>query len=125
MDVTCEDEQLASYRSCEGSSYLFTEYKYPVDPGAGQRNRAEYARQYGPVIIVMLCHLNHLNLPIGIIYRYRGTTMVGIPAVRNGFKENFREVHEQEFGRARLGESAVDSSNNKCNRSKKTIGLGP
>merc|ERR1711971_1189151 len=30
-----------------GSSYLFTEYKYPVDPGAGQRNRAEYARQYG------------------------------------------------------------------------------
>merc|ERR1712210_241465 len=31
-----------------GSSYLFTEYKYPVDPGAGQRNRAEYARQYGP-----------------------------------------------------------------------------
>ena len=102
MDVTCEDEQLASYRSCEGSSYLFTEYKYPVDPGAGQRNRAEYARQYGPVIIVMLCHLNHRNLPIGIIfiYRYRGTTMVGIPAVRNGFKENFREVHEQEFGRA-------------------------
>merc|ERR1711863_198223 len=31
-----------------GSSYLFTEYKYPVDPGAGHRNRAEYARQYGP-----------------------------------------------------------------------------
>merc|ERR1712203_9686 len=31
-----------------GSSYLFSEYKYPVDPGAGQRNRAEYARQYGP-----------------------------------------------------------------------------
>merc|ERR1739842_141974 len=30
-----------------GSSYLFTEYKYPVDPGAGHRNRAEYARQYG------------------------------------------------------------------------------
>ena len=51
--------------------------------------------------------------------------MVGIPAVRNGFKENFREVHEQEFGRAWLGESAVDSSNNKCNRSKKTICLGP
>ena len=32
-----------------GSSYLFSEYKYPVDPGAGHRNRAEYARQYGPV----------------------------------------------------------------------------
>ena len=32
-----------------GSSYLFSEYKYPVDPGAGNRNRAEYARQYGPV----------------------------------------------------------------------------
>merc|ERR1711936_908677 len=31
-----------------GSSYLFSEHKYPVDPGAGHRNRAEYARQYGP-----------------------------------------------------------------------------
>ena len=41
---------LASCFSCKGSSYLFTEYKYPVDPGAGQRNRAEYARQYGPVM---------------------------------------------------------------------------
>ena len=36
----------------KGSSYLFTEYKYPVDPGAGHRNRAEYARQYGPVTLL-------------------------------------------------------------------------
>ena len=41
---------LASHLSSKGSSYLFTEYKYPVDPGAGHRNRAEYARQYGPVM---------------------------------------------------------------------------
>ena len=41
---------LLVHLSSKGSSYLFTEYKYPVDPGAGHRNRAEYARQYGPVI---------------------------------------------------------------------------
>ena len=31
-----------------GNKYLVTEFQYPTDPGAGQRNRAQYARQFGP-----------------------------------------------------------------------------
>ena len=31
-----------------GNKYLKTEFSYPTDPGAGLRNRAEYARQFGP-----------------------------------------------------------------------------
>jgi len=31
-----------------GNRYLVTEFHYPTDPGAGQRNRAQFARQFGP-----------------------------------------------------------------------------